>query len=1290
MQVKTFCFFCVRKIWQVFAITLVTLAVLVSVIKYSLPYANDYRSDIEQIIYQQLDVNISIGSISASWESEGPALVLENLTFVDNQSSPIALSIAKTSLQLNVLESLRNLQVRSNYFVLEGFSAQVDVAKLAEVNDSEGADFEQQSLIESLFLGETGHFSIQSSQLNLTMKSGLQHTLLLNDLIWQNSPNSHEGEGEVAIPGLKQGRFAARLSLTGSTLRDLAGQVYLQAQNLDVAEWLTEQISTQKKHIATELNGELWLALEHGKVQDVTINTLPSQMQWQEGELRHTLSLTRGQLKLMPHARQWHLTSSELEFALDDQQFIPAKLQGLFNDNLRRIWFDDISLGLVKQFALLMQADWVDSVADLDAQGTLQGRISWDAQQQFDVWLNGQQLSWSNHNGIPGVNNLRAQMLWQNNAAVIALFSEQSQLETADMFTKPLAYEQLNGELQLYQLNGEWHLSSDSLWFNNQDITLAAEMHLTLGEVTKLDLYAEMLGGSADTAGDYFPLTVMEESLVDYLNQGIRGGQLHTTQVLLSGPLSAFPFEDGSGQFEVLSHITQAEFLFAPDWPALKNGDVTLHFANERMDIFANAGELINQQLSAPVVVTLPNLNQADNLYVDIAHTTDAQTLLPFFEKTPLSEPLVDILSVVQGHGEMTTQIKLDIDLRTLAVSATGSVDLNGADVMLKQPGMLLSDVTGILHFVDDKIELTQSKATWLDMPIAINVMADGDNNNYAVNVSATLLAQSQHLVPYTQGLLDGLIDGESQLSTKVQLNFSEQGFSYNAKFNANLEGITSSFPAPYQKNSEDVWLLHGEVQGDDISNLITVNLADKLFFNAILDNESAQLSQAQLSIGKDNKGLAGEGLHVAITQEKLELDPWIEFIDRIISLPSPSSDERRVLPPLRQLTLQSAHTQIANIPFTDLEVRMFPSNDGMTMRVNAREARITALLPESGSSRPIRIDSDYLRINQLEKQADQKPAKEELDWLTRVPAIEFNCSDCKLESYQLDKVSASLFGDGKQLTVSEIVVDKKEHVLRGSGRWFDGVSYFEGIMNSKDIGELFDEFDLTSTIKDSRANLNYRLNWHGAPYDFDIESLGGEITWELGEGHLAEVSDQGARVFSLLSLDSLIRKLKLDFRDVFSKGFFYNQMKGSVQLEKGIAYTKDTKLDGVPADLSIQGYANLNTQEINYDLAVAPQVTSSIPVIVAWMVNPVSGLAALALDKVIHSARVISEIKFKVTGTMQEPVVKEIDRKSREVEIPQAARNQPPEANGKPATTEQSKPTDLHDEKADSTPVMG
>ena len=70
MKAKTVCFYCLRKLWQVFAITLVLLAVIVSVVKYSLPYANDYKDDIEAFLYERFDVNLAIGSISASWHGK--------------------------------------------------------------------------------------------------------------------------------------------------------------------------------------------------------------------------------------------------------------------------------------------------------------------------------------------------------------------------------------------------------------------------------------------------------------------------------------------------------------------------------------------------------------------------------------------------------------------------------------------------------------------------------------------------------------------------------------------------------------------------------------------------------------------------------------------------------------------------------------------------------------------------------------------------------------------------------------------------------------------------------------------------------------------------------------------------------------------------------------------------------------------------------------------------------------------------------------------------------------------
>lgn len=1264
MQVKAVCFFCLRKVWQLIAVTLVLLAVLVSVFRYSLPYANDYKHDLEVLINEQFNVDLRIGSITASWEGVGPALVLEDVTFDDNNNSPIRLRIDNTSLQINVIESLRFLQLRSDYFVLEGFAADVDLNALDISTQQSNTEFEQQALIESLFLGESGHFAIKNSSLNLTMRNGKEHTLLLEDVIWQNNVLAHRGTGVVGIPGLTEGQLSADLLLTGKTLAELAGEVYFQASQVDLQDWLSPYLDENKKDLHTDINGQMWMSLAHGKVKNIQLNMQPSHIHWQQDNQAQQLSLMQAKGLMLPSKSGWSLQSSGINFTRNNLAYTDIAIVAELAER-QSVWFKGLDLPLISEFIQLTNLPNTDLIAELAPEGALQGKLEFETNTAPKIWLYSDKLKWQYARGIPATEPLRLEVKAIGEQAVIELYSQQGQLHTADMFAKPIAYEQLTGRFDIDKLNGYWRVTSDSIWLDNQDLTLAAEIQLRLLEQPELDLYAEVKGGNGQIAKNYFPQTLMAESLINYLNEAIKAGQHLGSQALLSGKLADFPHIDKTGRFEVLSELTQTEFVFAPEWPAVKEATATLHFVNERMDIYVDEGKLINQSIDGGVQVRLANLEQANNLTVDIKQTTQAQSLGTFFAKTPLKDPLTNVFDVVRAQGSVTGDVSLDIDLKTLAVNATGRVLLDDNSVYLAQPGMQLNQVSGIFTFNDEIIDLKAATATWLEMPLTLSVHGASQAQVYKVKIDTLLKASTDKLLPYGHGIMDGYLEGTTDFKTQVTLDFAPQGFTYNANFTSDLVGLESSLPRPYSKNAETNWPLSGQVRGDDISNLITASIQEKLFFNAILENETGRFSNTHIIAARQDRGLAQQDFQVSIELPEIALVPWVDFIDRLIQISTKPSDNPSMLPKLHEITAQVDALTISGLPFNDFEMRLEPVATGTQIRVNAKELRATVAIPEGGSSRPIQIDSDYLRLNVPEAKPDAAPSKpdsaESLQWLTRMPAIEMLCADCKVKTYQLDKVSLSMFGDGEKFNISELVVDKQDHVFRGQGSWQGGTTEISGIMNSRDIGELLSEFDLTSSIKDSKANMHYQLSWQGAPYKVHVPSLAGDIQWELGEGHLSEISDKGARVFSLLSLDSLVRKLKLDFRDVFSKGFFYNSMEGSIQIAEGIAYTKDTKMDGVPADLTIQGFANLDTQEINYDLAVAPQVTSSLPVIVGWMVNPVTGIAALALDQVLHSARVISEIKFKVTGTMQEPVVTEIDRKSREIEIPKPAQSEPP-----------------------------
>ncbi|WP_281547219.1 YhdP family protein [Pseudoalteromonas sp. PAR1] len=1264
MKAKTVCFYCLRKLWQVFAITLVLLAVVVSVVKYSLPYANDYKDDIEVFLYERFDVNLSIGSISASWQGKGPALVIEDISFEDNQTSPIALTIDKASLEVNLWESLKTRQLKSSYFVINGFHADVDLPTMLDLgNTQQAGSFEQKELIEGLFLGETGHFAVQDSSLNFTLSDGKKRKLILENIVWQNTPEQHQGSGSLALPGISVGSFDARMALNGSTLETMAGDIYVQAANVDVSKWLAQFINTDKQQLSSDINLQTWFSLEKGLISDVKVQWLPSFINWQQNQEAHQISLNEGGFHLFPWQDNWRLKSTGLTFERDLKQWPTLQFEAQLGDK-NQIWLKQFDFGLLAKLAQLSNFEVLAPFLARQPKGQLSDAyVEFDNQDHWQLWFQGEQINWLSLQGIPGGQAIRVEGLLNQSAGRIQLYGENNQLLTNGSFSQDIPYNQLNVELDLHHFDDGWRISSDNIWLDNDEVTLAAEMKLSLTDEPRLDLYAEAYAADAKVAGHYFPLPVMSEKLVNYLNGAIKGGEVNKAQVLFSGPFKGFPFKEQQGQFEVLANVENAKYKFSPSWPEVEEANVILHFENERMDIYSKSGKLVNLALDDSVHVSIADLMHADMLKVAINKRAHGSKLKPFFAATPLAKPLANVFDVVQAQGEATAAIDLLVNLRSGHVDAVGEVELANLPVYLAQPGITLSHMTGIVKFNNDKIVLNNAQANWLGMPLTASFNSENVGDNYRAEIAIELALEADPLIEQAHGLLSGYLAGQSNIDVGISLNFLPNDFNYRADITGNLVGVASQLPAPYNKNAEQTWPLNAVVQGDHISNLITANIDNKLFFNAILDNGKKKFNNAHLILGSQDLGLNREGFAVSIDLPETEIMPWFGLIDQIIALTKVKSDAPSVMPAFNNVTGKFNKLALNNIDFNDFEFRLAPKQSDLELKLNAKELRADALIPTGETRRPIQIFTDYLRMNFSPNESEpssDKSEPEDLSWLTNIPAIEFYCEDCKVGQYQLDKVKSSLVGEQNKLIFSELVIDKGDHVLRAKGQFADGLTQFSGNLESDDIGELFDEFELTTTVKDSDANIKFDLAWQGAPYSFDVPSLAGELDWRLGEGHLAEISDGGARVFSLLSLDSLVRKLKLDFRDVFSKGFFYNSMQGTMQLEKGIAYTQDTKLDGVPADLTIKGHTDLNTFEIDYDLAVAPQVTSSIPVIVAWMVNPVSGLAALAIDKVIHSARVISEINFKVTGSMNDPVVKEIDRKSREVTLPQAAQSQP------------------------------
>jgi len=214
------------------------------------------------------------------------------------------------------------------------------------------------------------------------------------------------------------------------------------------------------------------------------------------------------------------------------------------------------------------------------------------------------------------------------------------------------------------------------------------------------------------------------------------------------------------------------------------------------------------------------------------------------------------------------------------------------------------------------------------------------------------------------------------------------------------------------------------------------------------------------------------------------------------------------------------------------------------------------------------------------------------------------------------------------------------------------------GTLATNSVSREVENIGYASIIRDSGIAMKYDVVWQGGPHDFALSTFDGELSAKLDDGYLDDVDDKGVRILSLLSLQSLVRKLSFDFRDIFSDGMFYSELAGSFTMKNGVVYTDNVLMKGTAGDLTIVGNTNLNNGDLDYRMSYKPNLTSSLPVL-AWIatLNPVTFLAGMALDEVITST-VIAEINFEVTGNLDEPTFKQVSRKNKNISV---GRSSPP-----------------------------
>jgi uncharacterized protein YhdP len=195
-----------------------------------------------------------------------------------------------------------------------------------------------------------------------------------------------------------------------------------------------------------------------------------------------------------------------------------------------------------------------------------------------------------------------------------------------------------------------------------------------------------------------------------------------------------------------------------------------------------------------------------------------------------------------------------------------------------------------------------------------------------------------------------------------------------------------------------------------------------------------------------------------------------------------------------------------------------------------------------------------------------------------------------------------------------------------------------------QDAGDLLGRLGSPGLVRQGKGKLAGQVGWGGSPLSPDYASMSGQFNMQIERGQFLKTEPGAARLFGVLNLQALPRRLMLDFRDVFSEGFAFDSFRGDVVIQQGMAHTNNLQMKGVNAAVLMEGRADIAHETQDIKVVVVPEFNAGTASLFYGTVNPVLGLTSYLAQYFLSRPLVKANTQeFHVSGSWSDPQVKKV-----------------------------------------------
>ena len=1227
-----------------------------------LPDIQNYRGVIERTMSRAIGERVAIGSIRADWKGVHPHLILRNVRIFD-QSGEAALTLDRMENSLSWMSVLTG-EVRFS-------SLEIDQPRLGIRRDAKGiiyvagiptnrgpanSSFSDWLLHQSQVLIKNGFILWQDDAREAP-------PLMLNAVNFAlvNSRQHHLFGLQATPPAELSSPIDIRGNLFGRSLNDLAawrGKFYARIDYADTSK-LAKWLPSPNQLLAGKGGMRVWFDFSEEKPEAFTADLMLSGV---SAKLGSDLPMIRmkalnGRISWKTLDGGYEIQTKRLSLQTDKREqvgptdfmlkSIPAgdgsAAQGEVSANA-------LDLGTISALSINfpMPLQVRKALADLSPSGKLQDlQVKWRGDEpesglfplfshprkktegklpaHYSVKARFEKLNFSfSGNALKGITG---HVDGTEEGGSLSLDARNTEFSLPKIFELPVRLDTLTAQAK-WQNNNGVNFSLDNVSFANAH--LAGNAFGSFGVKNHFaDLTGRLTRVDASQIWRYLPLAV-EADARNWVKGAILKGESDDVKFRLQGNLDDFPFDrNRSGLFQASIRVKNAALLYAPGWPEIDSVSGDVLFRGSRMEITSHQGKVLGVKLGACQAV-IPDLGHA---VLDAVGEASGPTdeFLKFIEQSPVTRFISGFTEGMHADGNGSVKLKLDIPLKKVAdTKVSGSYQFLGNNVT--GPGIPdISKLKGRLDFTESSLSAKNAEAVILGGTTLLNASTLQDGS---LKITASGKINPDNVPSPLARHFHGITSWAGTIGVR--------GKKTDILIESKLNGISSDLPAPFAKNASDVIPFRFERKSTGQNQDLTTLTYGKILAVRLaggIENGFRRIDQGEIALGV---ALPAEvsitpGIWLFGSLKSFDADKWHDIIEESGKGASPFS--------LSGFDLNIDSLTFLGKDFGKLAISARQSEGNWEAAVSGEDVdgNIT-WLPE-GKGRLI-AKLKTLVIPPPEKEAPESKAVLKKVANRDLPALDITADSFFLKNKPVGRLELVAVQQGIDWKIQKLRIANPDSILQVDGLWQGWAIHPRTNLNLKldvsKIGKFLTRLGYPSNLMRGSGKMEGTLSWAGSPQSIDYATLNGHIVMTAKHGQFNKIDPGIGKLLGILSLQDLPRRITLDFRDIFSQGFAFDDISSSLNISDGVAHTENLKIVGPAAEVDMKGDIDLDRETQDLKIVVKPQLGGSVSIASSLLGGPVVGIATWVVGKVLQDPLdQLASYEYNVTGSWTDPVVK-------------------------------------------------